>query len=144
MNNTKRIGNETELECIVYLYKLGCEILIPYGDSQKYDFVFEFKGKFYKVQCKHANSTINELNKIEYITFKTCWESGRKEKKRVHYTKDDIDFFATFYDGKCYMINVNETSSRIKTIRFNVPKNGQREGITFAENCIAEKVLELL
>lgn len=144
MNNTKRIGNETELECIVYLYKIGCEILIPYGDSQKYDFVFEYKEKLYKVQCKHANPTINSLNEIEYITFKTCWESGRKERKRVHYTNEDIDFFATFYEGKCYMINVNETASRLKTIRFKTTENGQREGITFASDCIAENVLSKL
>ena len=54
MRNTKEIGNLTELQCITALYELGCDVAIPFGNSQKYDLIMDYKGKLYKVQVKHA------------------------------------------------------------------------------------------
>jgi hypothetical protein len=142
--DTKRIGNSTELNCIAHLYDCGCEILLPYGDNQKYDIVVEYKRKFYKIQCKAANATYKEDGSIDFITFRTSWESGRQTRTRVHYSKEDIDFFATFFDGQCYLIPVEETASTVKTIRFALPKNGQTKGITFAKDYKAEDVLSQL
>ncbi|MBR6551294.1 MAG: hypothetical protein IKT89_00475 [Clostridia bacterium] len=144
ITDTKRIGNSTELNCIAYLYDCGCEILLPYGDSQKYDIVIDYKGKFYRIQCKNANPTYKEDGSIDFITFKTAWESGRKTRTRVHYSKDDIDFFATYFKGQCYLIPVEETASTVKTIRFALPKNGQTNGITFAKDYVGKEVLERL
>ena len=142
--NTKRIGNSTELNCIASLYDCGCEILLPYGDSQKYDVVIDYKGNFYKVQCKNANPTYQGDGSIDYITFKTAWESGRKSRTSKHYTKQDIDFFATYFEGTCYLIPVEETPSRIKTLRFALPKNGQTQGISLARNYIVADILSKL
>ena len=142
--DTKRIGNSTELNCIAYLYDCGCEILLPYGDSQKYDIVIDYNNKLYKIQCKNANSTYKEDGSIDYITFKTSWESGRQSRTRVSYSKKDIDFFATYYEGQCYLIPVEETPSTIKTIRFALPKNGQVKGISFAEDYIGKDILKKL
>ena len=50
MRNSKEIGNLTELQCITGLYELGCDISIPFGNSQKYDLIMDWKGKLYKVQ----------------------------------------------------------------------------------------------
>lgn len=141
MMNSKRIGNSTELNCIAYLYDCGCEILLPYGDSQKYDFVIDYNGFLYKIQCKSANPTYREDGEIDFITFKTAWESGRKSREKVHYTKKDIDFFATYFNGECYLIPVEETSSTMKTIRFSLPKNGQTKGISFAKDHVGKDVL---
>lgn len=142
--DTKRIGNSTELNCIAYLYDCGCEILLPYGDSQKYDIVIDYNNHMYKIQCKNANITYKEDGAIDYITFKTSWESGRKDRIRIHYTKEDIDFFATYVDGQCYLIPVQETASTLKTIRFSLPKNGQIKGITFAKDYLGKDVLNRL
>ncbi len=142
--DTKRIGNSTELNCIAYLYDCGCEILLPYGDNQLYDIVIVYNNKFYRIQCKNANPTYKEDGTIDYITFKTSHESGRKTRTRIHYSKEDIDFFATYYEGQCYLIPVEETASTMKTIRFSVPKNGQVKGITFAKDCIGREVLNNL
>lgn len=144
MLDTKRIGNSTELNCIAYLYDCGCEILLPYGDSQKYDFVIDYNKCLYKIQCKSANPTYKEDGTIDYISFKTSWESGRQARTRVHYTKNDIDFFATFYDGQCYLIPVEETASTIKIVRFAFPENSQAKGITFAKDYIGKDVLQRL
>ena len=144
MMDTKRIGNSTELNCIACLYDCGCEILLPYGDSQKYDIVVCYNNKFYKIQCKTANTTYKEDGSIDYITIKTSWESGRKSRKKIHYSKNDIDFFATYFDKQCYLIPVEETASTVKTIRFALPKNGQVKGMTFAKDYVCKNVLERL
>lgn len=144
MFNTKRKGNSTELNCAAYLYDCGCEILFPYGDDQKYDLVIDYNGNFYKIQCKTANPSFKENGEIDYIIFNTHWESGRHERKKVRYTKDDIDFFATFFDGECYLIPVEETSIAGKVIRFATPANGHIKGITFAKDYIARDILQKL
>ena len=144
MTDPKRIGNSTELNCISYLYNCGCDILLPYGDCQKYDLIIDYKNHLYRVQCKNANPTYKEDGSIDFITFKTAWESGRQTRTRVHYSKEDIDFFATYFDGKCYLIPVEETASTLKTIRFALPKNGQTKGITFAKDYAAEIILKQL
>jgi len=140
MRNTKEIGNLTELQCITGLYELGCDISIPFGNSQKYDLIMDYKGTLYKVQVKHAND-----HNGEYFTFKTRWQghntSGYTQTK---YTKDDIDFFATWYNGDIYLIPVEECSGAEKTIRFVPPKNGQVKGINFAKDYIAKEVLKRL
>ena len=142
--DTKRIGNSVELSCISILYDLGCEILLPYGDSQDYDIVIQYKNVFYRVQCKHANPYFNKDGELEYVTIKTCHESGRKLRKKVHYTKESIDFFSTTVNGVCYLIPVEETASRIKTLRFTNTKNGMTTNISYAKDYEAKKILESL
>ena len=44
--NTKRIGNITEVECMLAFMKLGYNVLQPYGDCERYDFVADIKGLF--------------------------------------------------------------------------------------------------
>jgi len=138
--NTKEIGNLTELQCITGLYKIGCDVSIPFGNSQKYDLIIDYKNTLYKIQVKHAND-----HNGEYFTFKTRWQghnmSGYTQNR---YTKDDIDFFATYYNGDVYLIPVEECSGSDKTIRIAPPKKNQIKGINFAENYLAEEVLKKL
>ena len=39
--DSKQVGNLTELQCITKLDELGYSVSIPYGDSEKYDFIFD-------------------------------------------------------------------------------------------------------
>ena len=48
--------------------------------------------------------------------------------------QNDIDFFATIIEGKCYIVPVEEASGKQKSLRFKPPKNGQKEGISFAKD----------
>ena len=135
---SKDVGNITEVSCMLEFMKLGYPVLIPYGDCQRYDFVVEINGKFYRIQSKTANDTyINE----GYIVFR-CDNTTTKNGKVVHhsYDENEIDYFSTFYDGKCYLVPVNECS-REKRLRFTAPKNGQTRGITFASEYELEKVV---
>lgn len=144
MKNTKEIGNLTELQCITALYELGCDISIPFGNSQKYDLIMDYNGKLYKVQVKHSIDKITD-EVLTHFSFKTRWQShnttGYSQKK---YTKDDIDFFATYHQGRVFLIPIEECSGDEKTIRYVPPKNNQRKGINFAEDYYAEEVLKKL
>ena len=53
MLNSKQKGNITELECMLAFVKLGYNVLTPYGDCERYDFVVDIKGNFYKIQVKN-------------------------------------------------------------------------------------------
>ena len=135
---SKDVGNITEVSCMLEFMKLGYTVLTPYGDCQRYDFVVEINNKFYRIQSKTANDTyINE----GYIVFR-CDNTTTKNGKVVHhsYDENEIDYFSTFYDGKCYLVPVNECS-REKRLRFTTPKNGQTKGITFASEYELEKVV---
>ena len=115
---SKQIGNLTELQCITRFYEMGYSISIPYGDSDKYDF----------------------------ICIDTTWQSGytRKSKLKYHtYSSDEIDYFCTYYNGNNYMISVDECGTE-KTLRVLPSKNNQTKGVNFLEYYIDEKVCKNL
>lgn len=140
MKNSKEIGNLTELQCITRLYELGCDISIPFGNSQKYDLIMDYKDVLYKVQVKHSKD-----HEGTHFSFKTRWQGhNSKGYTQTSYTKKDIDFFATYYEGKVYLIPIEECSGAEKTLRLIPPKNGQIKGINFAKDYLAEEVLSNL
>ena len=142
--NTKRIGNLTELQCITYLYALGCSISIPFGNSDKYDLVMDVNGKLYKVQCKHSSEYYDDDGKIDYIKFSTYWQSHNSNGyKKNKYKSNEIDFFATFYNDKCYLVPANECSME-KILRLKAPKNQQSKGVSFLSDYLAEEVISKL
>lgn len=144
--STKYLGNLTELQCITRFYELDCPVSIPYGDSEKYDMIVDVNGNLYRLQCKHANPHMNENGEVEYLTIKTTWQSGytkHSQYKRNQYSKEDCDYFVTHYEGKNYLVPVEQCSNE-KTLRIKTPKNGQTKGITFLKDCVDEEVLKTL
>ena len=140
MLNSKQIGNITEIECMLSFIKLGYNVLTPYGDCERYDFVADIDGKLIKVQVKHAcDSNIQD----GYITFRCVNKTTQNGSFVNHkYTKEQIDYFATYYDDKCYLVPVEEVGSSVKTLRFRPPANSQVKGITFASEYELEKVVK--
>ena len=136
---SKQKGNLTELQCITAFIEQGCGISIPYGDNSKYDFIVDFQGKLYKIQVK--TSSLKDNNAINFSCRSTHVNCNGVKNER--YSKDEIDFFATYWKGKCYLIPVEECSVT-KTLRFTPPKSGQLKGISFAENYELEKQLQKL
>ena len=137
MLNSKQKGNVTEVECMLAFLKLGYNILTPYGDCERYDFVVDINGQLLKIQVKtSSDSHINE----GYIVFKCANKTTRNGNFVRHsYDKEQIDYFMTSYNGKSYLVPVEECSTE-KRLRFIPPKNGQTKGITFAEEYELEKV----
>lgn len=139
MLNSKQKGNITEIECMLAFLKLGYNVLTPYGDCERYDFVVDINGKLLKIQVKtSSDSHIDE----GYIEFRCANKTTRNGQFIRHsYDKKQIDYFMTSYNEKSYLIPVEECSIEKKRLRFSPPKNGQIKGITFAEEYELEKVV---
>lgn len=147
MPDTKIKGNLTELECLASFTELGCVVSIPFGEDSRYDFIADVQGKLYRIQCKTSSEIYDTDNseKVIGIKFKTCRQSGNQAKisTRTKYTQDEIDFFATSYNKKCYLVPVSECSLE-KTLRIVPPKNGQIQGISFLEKYELQEVIKSL
>ena len=112
MINSKQIGNITEVESMLAFLKAGYNVLTPYGDCEKYDFVADVNGKFLKIQCKTAHAIDTENTGFTF----NCRSSHRKDGKCINekYSKDEVDYFATTFNGKCYLIPQEECGAEKK------------------------------
>ena len=129
--SSKQKGNLTELQCLTAFYEQGCHVSLPYGENSRYDMIVDVNGKLLKVQVKTASLRKEDENAIEFSCRSTRVNSQGTISNK--YTPDEIDYFATFWKGVCYLIPVTECSVS-KTLRFAPPKSGQIKGISFAKN----------
>ena len=128
----KQKGNLTELQCLTAFYEQGCHVSLPYGENSRYDFIADVNGKLIRVQVKTSSIKRDTQGAISFATASTRINSTQNITHR--YTKNEIDYFATYWEEQCYLIPVEETASREKTLRFIPPANGQIKGITFAKD----------
>ena len=130
--DSKQKGILTELQCITAFNELGYHISIPYGENSRYDFIADIDGKLIRVQVKASSK--KEKNADGTISF-SCRSTHSNSSGNISrtYTKNEIDYFATYYNSVCYLIPVEECSTE-KTLRFEPPANGQTKGITFAKD----------
>ena len=124
----KQKGNLTELRCITSFIENGATVSIPYGDCARYDFLAEINGKIIKVQCKTSRLFGDVNDGIEF----SCKSTEPSSNSR-RYTKNEIDYFCTYYNNQCYLVPVEECSVA-KKLRFIPPKNGQKVGISYAKD----------
>ena len=118
--------------------KLGYNVLTPFGDCERYDFVADVKNHFLKIQCKSASSKDNG----ETITI-TCKSTHYRDGHCINekYNKKQIDYIATYWNEKCYLIPVEECGvSRV--LRFSDTKNSQKEKVSFAKDYELELILK--
>jgi hypothetical protein len=134
---TKEKGNLTELQCLTAFYELGYKVSIPYGENCRYDFILDVNNTLLKIQVKTSRFVSEEC--FVFSTRSTRVNSKGNFSK--NYTKDEIDYFATFYQGKCYLIPVEECGVE-KKLRFCYPSNGQKKGISLAQDYELKKILE--
>ena len=95
LDNTQQKGTATELHCILDLTNLGIRCLKPVDESSKYDVVADLNGKFIRIQCK-TSSIAEDESYIEFSTRTT--RSNTKENSYRNYTKEEIDYFYTYYN----------------------------------------------
>ena len=136
--NSKQIGNITEFEAMLHFMKLGYNVLTPYGDCERYDFVVDKGDKFVRIQAK-TSSTDDEGASFRF----SCRSCNRKDGKIIHhyYTNQEIDYFVTIFNNKCYLIPVEECGAD-KKLRILPAKNGQVKGITWAKDYELEEVIK--
>lgn len=115
MNKTKQIGLITELSCQLYLSQLGYNICTPLCEDCRYDMIVDFNGILKKIQVKTCRENNNKTG-IEFSTAST--RSNSSGIVRQKYSENDVDYFATFYDNKCYLIK-NIYSSTCITLLYD-------------------------
>lgn len=118
MDYTQSRGNFTELQCIAAFIECGVECSIPYGNGAKYDFIADINGKLLKIQCKSAR-VIDDNSFMIYCTSNT---TNTQKTVSHRYTKDMIDYFATWIFNQVFLIPVQECS-KSKTLRTAPPIN---------------------
>lgn len=137
--NSKDIGNITEVETILAFLKLGFNVLQPYGDNARYDIVVEkHNGSLVRIQCKTAISH-NDGESFHFDGRSSHYRNGKCINHK--YTKNEIDFFATTFNEKVYIIPVDECKTG-KTLRITAPKNNNQYKDRCATNYEIEKITQ--
>lgn len=136
MNPTKIKGLSTELQCQLFFVSLGYNISVPLGEDCRYDFIADIEGKLLRIQvktCREEETGIEFYVRSSYLT-----SNGSVS---TPYTKDDIDFFATYYKDQCYLVPVEQCGVKKKKLLFQKPSNNL---VAFIEDYEALKIIELL
>lgn len=130
MLGTKQKGDLTELQCITAFYELGYHVSVPYGENLRYDFIADINGELIKIQCKTCRAGDGVV--------KFAVRSTRSNSKATFYrsyTVNDIDYFATFYNDKCYLVPIEECAGmKLKILRFSPSKRNQIKNVNFAKD----------
>ena len=107
-------GQIIELKVQEELLRYGFDISIPNYNASKYDLIADTGKELLKIQVKKSISESNSSFTFKCTTQNVKSSTGAKHK----YTTDEIDYFATVWQNKVYLIPVDETSTS-KSIKFN-------------------------
>ena len=137
--NTKSIGNIGEAKVLCKFVELGIPVYLPFGDNEKADLIAEFNGKLNKIQVKTSLKAEDGTMKFDLTSSSTHRKNGGKHI----YTDNEIDYFACYNirRDKIFLIPVNDTANTSILIRYEKPKNNQKQGIHFEEDYLIENVL---
>ena len=94
----------------------------------------------YKIQVK--TGTLKEEAYLEFAT--STSHTNTQGTLNQSYSSDDVDFFATMYEGQCYLVPFELCGKRAQRLRFIPTKNGQTKGILFAKDYYLEDILKTL
>lgn len=107
--NSKQKGSIAVAQCIAKLYKLGYEVLLPVGDRNSYDLVFDDGKKLYRVQVKFAGKRARGTYRagLRITGGNQSYNYARK------YDNDAFDYlFVYSEEDKSYLIRWNEVAIR--------------------------------
>ena len=137
MVQTKAKGITTELLCQAYFSSLGYNVSVPIGEDCRYDMIIDLKGHLLRVQVKSCTETKNGLS------FSTKSITTSSKENVIHtYSKEEIDFIATYFDNQCYLIPVEECEGhRERSLSFRSEKTNAISPL-FIEDYQAEKIIE--
>lgn len=136
--NSHFIGEITEQQVALEFLKLGILISKPLVQSSRYDFIADINHKLYKIQVK--TSSFKEESFIEFAT--STSHTNTKGTLNLKYSEDDVDFFATMFNGQCYLVPFSVCGSRAQRLRLIPTKNHQVKGITFAKDYHLEDIIK--
>src|SRR5258708_5350256 len=127
MRNTSLIGEVCRMQIAAALALQGKPVLVPLGDYQRYDLVFEDGDRFFRVQCKMGKLTKGAIH------FHPCSIDSRSKNGgcvRKGYV-GQADLFGVYCPEvkKCYLVPVEHAPATECCLRVDPPRNGQKNGI---------------
>jgi len=124
----KIVGERSEGQIIARFLSAGKVVLMPFGDSQRYDLVLDEGGSFVRVQCKTGRVV---RGAVEFACCSNNWSTGERRDYR-----GQADVFAVYVPEtkKMYMVSVQEVGIKVARLRLTPPRNGQKHGIRLAEH----------
>lgn len=135
------IGEITEQKVAVKFLELGIQVSKPLVQSSRYDFIADINGKLYKIQVKTATAKEND----SYIEFATSTSHTNTQGTiNLHYSSEDVDFFATIYKEECYLIPYADCGTRVQRLRLVPTKNNQVIGVKFAKDYLLQDMIQKL
>ena len=107
--NSKQKGSIAVAQCIAKLYQLGYEVLLPIGDRNPYDLVFDDGKKLNKVQVQFAGKRARGT----YRAGLRVTGGNQSYNYAKKYSNDAFDYlFVYSEEGKSYLIKWDEIPIR--------------------------------
>src|SRR5579864_1184755 len=88
----KRRGEWVELQFMARATGKGFTVSKPWGDSARYDFAVEYRGRFHRVQVKSTSRCRRDDPNAYMCSVVRRYADGKGKP----YSKNEIDFFALF------------------------------------------------
>lgn len=141
MNETQQKGLITEMQVQLACIKNGINVYIPLASDSRCDLIIEINKKLYKIQIKTSKVTESNTG----ICFNTCSNRMNHSEGNIRqkYDKEDVDFFATFYNNNVYLVPIELCQGTKRTLLF---ENKQRNGtmVYFIEDYELNKMINNL
>lgn len=100
--NSKQKGDISEAQALAALLQNGLNVLVPFGDRNRYDLVVEENGVFTRIQVKTGKL---DRNAVRFSTRSMTTENG-KWVKRTYHGQADIFMVYCPDNGKLYTVPV--------------------------------------
>ncbi|MBV9121744.1 MAG: hypothetical protein JO112_00100 [Planctomycetes bacterium] len=133
MRNTSRTGEITVAMVMAALVKRGKFLLLPFGDSKRYDLVIEEEnGRFLRIQCKTGRLVKGAVG------FYPCSVDSRSEKGRCirKSYRGEVEYFGVYCpdNGKIYLVPIEVVTGWKCTLRVDPTRNHQQKNIHWAQD----------
>jgi PD-(D/E)XK endonuclease len=136
---TDQKGAIAEMAIALRATLLGVDVFRPVTEGGRYDLIFDFGGKLWRVQCKWGSRYGDVLIAR---TFRA--RRNRYGLVRRLYTADEIDAFAIYWMeiDRCFFVPITYALDKQEVrLRLSPAKNNQRRGIHWADDFDFEATL---
>ena len=136
--STQFKGDITELLVGAYFLNLGYIVSKPLTQDSKYDLIIDINHKLIRLQVKTSrlNEKATSGKSIKFNCRSTT--NNVRECKQRYYSSEDVDYFATYWEGNVYLIPVDECSAE-KILWLDVPTYSKS---CYANDYLAEEVIK--
>lgn len=115
LNESQLKGLTTELQCQLFFTSLGYNVSVPIAQDCRYDLVLDVNDTLYKIQVKTSrpNDSGNEGLLFNTVSSRMNHTKGNIKQK---YDAKQVDFFATYFEDKVYLIPIDICRSSEKRL----------------------------